>query len=871
MGKQKRTSRRQSPSRSSDIAVPSFLQKHAHAIYISLIALLLIVFFHEAFFAGKVFHSADKISSIVYEHGYLEKAKQEGVNAFWNPYIFSGMPTWGSSIPGHGMYLHTFLDPLKPMLILQVYGWLQSIAGIFPLPDSFWDIFNYFLLGFFTYLFGLRRKFEPFAAFIAAVAVVFTIYTLNWVMAGHNTKITVYAWLPAILLLVDMLFERKSLLRIALLVLAFHFTFNSGHVQMIFYSGMTVFFYGLFKWYEGARIGNVLAVAGIVIGAAAFAFLMLSGPYFATWEYKDFSIRGAGSGGSGHEIRGGLDYDYATNWSFSFTEIATFFVPSFVGFGSPTYWGTMPFTESPVYLGIVVCFLALLGIILAPKSRFVHFWVFLGILVLLISLGRNFGLVYDLMFNYVPAFNNFRIPSMILFLVSFCVAMLAGVGVTEIVKNVRAMGKREDPLFRKKIAKVVWIPVALAGFLLLVLFLTGNSFQQTIAENLQKYQPQSWNLVQQVEQAFRSGQGNRVPEELKDATVAGIYGMALRDSMIAFLFMVLVGGTVWMFARRRMSLVAFQGALFVLLIVDLWIVDYKPMQMITKSVQNQQLSKTDVVAFLEKDKSLFRILPASAHGGDNWYVYFGIQSVAGYHPAKLKVYDDIRNTIFNEFRFTSPQQVDAANWALLSVLNTKYVIVPKDWELTAPWLRKVFEGQTESIYENMYVLPRAFFVNKVEVVPNDAELLALLDDLSKYQPQRTAYLSEPLEEEVAEFPDTLLQEMRARVTSFGINHIEFSVETPVDAVLKVSEVYYPSGWTATIDGKETKIYRTDYTLRAVRVPAGKHVLRMWFEPRSYKAGFWVTTITNYLLALILLAYAIQFIRRRFIAKARSKD
>ena len=620
------------------------LGKHPHAVFLSVIAILLVIFFNQAFFSGKVFNVPDNVSAIQYEQGYLQKAKNDGINAFWNPYIFAGMPTWGSSSPGHGMYMHTFLDPLKPMFLLQMYGIAQAVINILPLPEVFWNIFNFFLLGMFTYFLGLRRKFDPFTAFLVAVSVVFSLYSLNWVMGGHNTKITVFAWLPALLLLVDRLFERKSLLNIALLVAALHLTFNSGHVQMIFYNMIAVMLFVLFKLYEGEKAGNTAIVGGIVLLSAGFAFLMLSGPFFSIWEYKDFSIRGAGSGGSGHgPATGGLDYNYATNWSFSPMGMATFFVPSFAGFGTPTYWGTMTFTESPVYLGIVISFLALIGIILQPKNKFVHFWVALGLLALLVSFGRNFGVVYDLFFNHVPFFNNFRIPSMILYLEALCMGMLAGVGVSQIVALVRGKNKSNEAQVDKSITKAVWIPVAGAVLLFLVLLVMGGDMKSAISSNMQKYQPQSWDLVQQVQQAAQAGQMDRVPKEYQKATVDGIYGMAVNDALVALVFMVLAGLFLWGYSRGKLGLTVMQLGIVLLLIVDWWIVDSKPMRMEPKQKQQETLQKTDIVDFLHTDNSVFRILPVSSHGGDNYYVGFDIQNVSGYHPAKMKLFDDIRN------------------------------------------------------------------------------------------------------------------------------------------------------------------------------------------------------------------------------------
>ncbi|MBE0645283.1 MAG: YfhO family protein [Bacteroidetes bacterium] len=846
----------------TNLAQPGFLQQHANAIFIGLIALLLIGFFHEAFFSGKVFFVPDNVSSIVYEEGYLKQADDAGVNPFWNPYVFSGMPTWGSSSPGHGMYLHSFLDPLKPMVINQVYGWVQSAVNILPLPPMFWDIFNFFLLGVFTFFLGKRRSFEPWVAFLVAVSVVFSLYSLNWIMAGHNTKITVFAFLPAVLLLVDLLFEKRTLPRVALLIVALHFSFNSGHVQMVFYSMMAVALYVLYKWYSGESFGKVALISAITVGSAIFAFLMLSGPYFAAWEYKDFSIRGAGSGGSGHgNVTGGLDYDYATLWSFSPVEVISFFVPSFVGFGSPTYWGTMTFTESPIYLGIVISFFALIGIVLRPKDKFVHLWVALGLIALLISFGRNFSLLYDLFFNNVPFFNNFRIPSMILFLEALCLGMLAGVGLTEIVRLIRERKRGEEDV-TKRLTKVIWIPVAVAAVLVIALMATESGYEAHVSEMMQQNQPRSYQAMQQIGQFEQAGRMSELPAEYQNLTLGGIYKMAFDDAMVALLFMFLAALTLWAFIKGKIGVVAVQLILLALLVTDWWIVDYKPMNMVSVRQQEQSLAKTDVVDFLKQDTTVYRILPAGNHSDDNWYVAFGIQNVAGYHPAKMKLYDDVRNSMFNQFQFQDGNHLQSVNWAMLSMLDTKYVVVPGDWQITAPFLKPVFFGNQETVYENMYVLPRAFFVGKYEVITDDAEMFKKVGTLPGYRPDQIAYLSEEPKTKLAQLPDSVLAGAKATLVDFGINGFAYDLDTPVDAILKLSEVYYPSGWTATLDGKPVEVLRSDYVLRAVEIPAGTHRLEMHFQPKTYEAGLIVTTVTNYTLALVLLLSLVLWLRKR---------
>jgi hypothetical protein len=288
--------------------------------------------------------------------------------------------------------------------------------------------------------------------------------------------------------------------------------------------------------------------------------------------------------------------------------------------------------------------------------------------------------------------------------------------------------------------------------------------------------------------------------------------------------------------------------------------------MVPEQQQQQSLQPSEAVQFLEQDDGVFRILPTPNHADDNWYTAFGIQSVAGYHPAKMKYYDDIRNSIFGQFTFSSPEQLNNTDWPLLCMMNTKYIVVPADWTLTRPWLRMVHAGRQERVYQNDYVLPRAFFVGRSEVITDDATMFKTISTVPGYQPDRVAYLSSDPGDLPPAVSDSIIAQARAEVTSFGLNHISFKVFTPAPAILKISENYYPSGWTATIDGKNADILRTDYVFRALVVPAGEHTIEMHFQPRSYEAGLIVTTVTNYLLAIVFLVYGIMWLRRRYGSK-----
>lgn len=633
----------------------SFLKKYPNLLCIALIILVLAVFFREALFKDRVFLVPDNISSLVYKT-YVENARAQHINTFWNPYIFCGMPAWGSFTPGGG-----FGSPVPLAVLSDTCTWIESVfSAIFGLPESFRDIYKYFLMGLFTYIFLLNRKLNRAAALVGALSFILSTNIITWIMAGHNTKITVFMMLPLALFTIDKLFEQKlspvvgtksrfagKILYVVLLIIAFMFQFTAGHIQMIFYSFLAVGIYLILKFFEGQKWYDVLKVIGIVVIAVAVAVCMVSDTYLATYEYKPFSIRGAGSGWS-EATGGGLDYNYATSWSFSPVEIFTFFIPSFVGFGKETYWGNMPFTEAPVYLGIVTLLLALFAVVWKRRDKFVLYFIILGLLTLLLSFGKELPLLYDLFFNYVPFFNNFRAPVMVLCLLAFAVSMLAGVGMNSVLDQAKLSEVPQSGMAPKALTKSrtagsrtksdtysKLLKVLIVVGVLFALFLIGQGALKSVYADIV-----STSQNQTVGEYQKAGQLARFTELVSS--------MMFKDLMKAMVFLLVGLGLIYAFLKAKLSATVLKISFIALAIVDLWIVGVKPMDMKERRQQVQILQATDVVKYLKADSSLYRILPLEDHVSPNWYGYFGIQNIEGYHPAKLKLYDDLLRRVFHQ-------------------------------------------------------------------------------------------------------------------------------------------------------------------------------------------------------------------------------
>ncbi|HEX9653130.1 MAG TPA: hypothetical protein VGA99_05425, partial [bacterium] len=360
----------------------SFLSKYPHLVLV----LLLLIFYWPVVFGGRSFLAPDKIASLSIEP-FIYETLDRGVYPLWNAFIFSGMPSFA------GLQSTPFVDLLEApfrWVILEMFPASHVSSKVF--LEIFLMLFNYFLFGFFTYWLLKKRTDLAWVALFASVAMVFQPQVVAFAAFGHNTKLATVALLPAIFFLLDELLQKRQVHYFGLLVLAIGSQLLRAHTQMAYYTFMMIGLYLVFWLAEAIRKKEIavnvvksLAIGGaaIVIGVAMSAWL-----YLPVQEYSHYSIRGGDTG---------LDYGYATNWSFSPLEMLTFFVPSFVGFGGETYWGSMPFTDFPFYMGIVTLLLAGLALIVR-RDRYVTFFAILAGLSLLISFGKNFSVLYDPLF-----------------------------------------------------------------------------------------------------------------------------------------------------------------------------------------------------------------------------------------------------------------------------------------------------------------------------------------------------------------------------------------------------------------------------------------------------------------------------------------
>ncbi|HVZ39211.1 MAG TPA: YfhO family protein [Candidatus Kapabacteria bacterium] len=859
------TRRPATPRTDSRSPLDKIPEKYLTPIYIGLILVSLLVFFGGVIFTGKYFATNDNISWLSFVP-YLDQMAAKGEHPFWLPYIFSGMP-------GFAAYLVTGERAWDISMWL-----LDKIEHIFAF-GNFWlmrVVFFYFIYGIGMYLLMRTKQFARSTSFYVALAAMFSTWIIVYIMIGHNTKIGVLMTFPFVFMCLERLLQRWSLLYAGLLILVVHVMMEQNHPQTAFYGAAAVGIYMLFKGIEslmaasGKQLLRFGTTVGVLVVAGLFAYGMGLDRYNAISEYTPYSTRGAKAlvqdkADADQQEDGGHGYKYATDWSFSPEETITYLIPSYYGFGkidvsgpgiepqkAMTYWGQMPFTDAGHYAGIGVLLLALLGIWAYRRNMFVWSLVAIGLFGLVLSFGKNMSFLYDLFYYHFPSFSKFRAPSQSLVLLEFVLPILAGFGLHAIVmaRNGENWERAAKKLLR---TTIVFGGAMLLGFLLFTAM--KESYMQSMTESV-------------------TAKGAQDLLQLKDV----IYGNASTDFLLTILFGTGTLLVAWLYVNQKLAPVFFTGILFVVLIADLWRQDWRPMEATPWSQATAVFNPTDVDSFLAQDTSKYRILDLTAPG-PNFPARQLHEHILGYHAAKMRNYQDLMDIAGNGNYVTA-----TLGW---DILNTKYVISPTN---DPRELDKVFPGASEQlkpvftskekqtfVFENTHMLPRAWFVNRVDVADARTTLEKIRDHA--FDPRDVAYVTAPLKEPVqpvgyvpaaAQHHDTAAAPAHpadsaaapaaapaavpapaaasgkgsASVASYDANHFTLNVEAPATNFLVISEIHYPPSWKATIDGKPADVIQTNYVLRGLVIPPGKHTVEMHFESAGFQTGKTASMVLN---------------------------
>jgi hypothetical protein len=661
--------------------------------------------------------------------------------------------------------------------------------------------------------------------------------------------------LPFIFLFLEKLRIKFSLLNAALLIIAVHIMIEAGHLQMIFYSilalGLYLIYELIYSLTKKENVAGTLRAAIILIIAGGMAFIMSADRYFTTLEYTPYSTRGSAPIQQTDDTRvtesGGHGYDYATMWSYSPDELFTFLVPSYFGFGHreyegqslSTYWGQKESEDSPPYMGIIVFGLALIGFFAFRHKPFVQFLFVLSIFATILSFGKNLPILYDLFYHNVPSFDKFRAPSMSLVLVHFAVPILAGYGITSIL----AWRKEYNDLIKKWLYSIMII----AGVFLLAGFIFSAAFEDSYISSLSS-----------------SDYFSRLTQMYGDSAIAGlkefVFDNAVSDWITNGVLALLVAVAIYLFVKNKLTKVTFLALLGIILVFDLWRVDYRRMDISEENVTDAAFGRYETLyGSLKEDKELFRIADFVAYPA-NVPAYFLLENVNGYHAAKMRVYQDILDVANPDQYAGSTSQL--FNPFLWDMLNVKYIVLNQQLQGMQP----VYQDPSLNafLYYNQSYLARAFFVDSaIKAKPMDI-LLSLKN--GEFDPQSIAYIEDDLPVRI----DPIGSGASAKVAEHQNHYIKIDVNATGNNLLFVSEIYYPPGWEAFIDGKKTDVYKTNYAFRSVIVPAGKHTVEFKYHSGSFETGRLLSIITNIIVVAGLIA-GIYIKRKKKIVEQETKE
>ncbi len=793
-----------------------------HIIAVLTFVLLIVIFFSPVFFENKEISQGDILQ---WQGGAqeLEQYRAEtGEEGLWTNSMFGGMP-------GYLVSVHFSGEVIATLHKIYVLGIPHPVNSIFTALLSF-----YILL----LAFGVR----PYLAIGGAIAFAFTSFTMVSLEAGHNAKIVAIAYMPLVLAGVHLAFKNYKLLGFSLTALAMALHLRVNHLQVTYYLMLIIVIYGIVVLVYAIKekhVSHFFKITSILIGSVLLALAANSGKILTLMEYSEHSIRGKSelTAGESTTTGGGLDREYAFNWSNGIAETMTLLVPGFYGGATqedigvnsnlgkalannnvppaqvkqatenaPTYWGNQPVTAGPVYAGAIVIFLFILGILLVEK-KYTYWLVSATILSLMLSWGKNFETFNYFMFDYFPGYNKFRAVTMALNIALLCIPLLGFIGLEKLLRTG----------FNDKSKKALFIAFGAAGGITLALFLIAGmfSFNGNIDAQLASYP--SWYL---------------------NALKADRESMLRGDALRSFIFIVLSAGLIWFYLKGKLSAtIAVLGISF-LVLVDLWSVDkrYLTEENYVRARNNSFFQATPADIRILEDKSLsYRVLNLINPWNDARTSYHH-KSIGGYHGAKMGRYQDmIDRCITPEITalITGLQagNPDFESNNVLNMLNTKYLLA----------------GNTEeSVIENPAPLGNAWLVSEVIEVANADEEIAQTCSVDAGQ---VAVV------DVSKFSVSANQFDQSGTISledYKPNHLVYKASLAGNSLAVFSEVYYPEGWKVTIDGSPAEMIRVNYILRALEIPPGDHTIEFRFEPQSYKLGNSTMGIASILIILSFL-------------------
>ena len=790
---------------------------------------------------GKIVNQSDISGFIGMSHEMSEwNAAHPDDPTYWTDSMFGGMPTTAISTQNGGDYTQSIYNLL--------------LTGKRPATYLFITLLGAFLL-----MLALGISWP--LALGGAVAVAFCSYNFQIIQVGHNTKMQAIAFFPWVLAALVYTYRStkaksrylpKVLLGAVLFGLALSMQIKANHQQITYYLAILVLLYALVELIDVLtkskdRIGRFFIASALLLVVGGVGIATNVNKLLPLAKYTPNTMRGGSELTQDGDVKGGgLDLDYATAWSYGWEELPNLMIPNFNGGASaqavdpaksetiqllrragqsntreiakalPMYWGPQPFTAGPMYMGAITVFLFILGLFCYKGKE--KWWLVAGtVLAVLMAVGNHFMAFTKLCFNILPLYNKFRTVSMALVVLQVTLPMLGFLALDRIVKD------GVDP---KDFLKKSGLAFALTGGLSLLFFLIPT-------------------LAGDFTSASDAGQQDVLVEAFQQDRIA----LLRQDALVSFLLIAVAWGLLlWAVlpkdAPRYRKLIA-GVAICALVAVNLFSTGKRYLNadhFTTPKDFNKPFAERPVDQMIKADPDpSYRVLDLSVNVFNSSVPSYHHKSVGGYSPAKLQRYQDlIEHYLTGEINaiYGSMQEAETIDdveaglpaTPVLNALNTRYIVIGGDY---APAY-------------NAGALGNAWFVDEVVPAASPDEEIAFLGSVDLRHQAVIGRDMPTVKAAPADSTDTIV------LTSYAPNELRYHYQAAGDRLAVFSEIYYPDGWKAQVDGAPAEVLRADWTLRAMALPAGGHDIVMRFEPDSYRVGAGISRASSITLILLLL-------------------
>lgn len=772
----------------------------------SLALVIISLFFFRSQLANKKISAPDEINYIAASSEVRQYAAKTKIASFWTNSMFSGMPTYQIE---------------KLPLGWTPFDFIRKATGLFMSPMLSFFI-SMSLLCFICLLFlGI----QPWLAGIGAFAYTFTSGHFVIAATGHYTKLDALVYLPLILTGCHLIFNQRKIIGFILFTTGLLFNIQANHIQMTYYIFIVLAIYGIvemIKSFKSKAIKPYFSSALIAIAAILLSVLGNIAHLYTMKDYADETVRGKSiltvANSPQPVVKSGLDWKYASEFSNGYLDLMSMIVPGFVGgssrektsatsdiaddfrrkgkkvsepFFTPLYWGSLPFSSGPTYVGIISFLLCCLG--LAYVKTNVKYWAWFSFAVLLLmSLGHHFFL-NKFLFDYLPFYNKFRSPDSILLVAAPLIPWFGIYTLNELLKG--KWKEFELKAFLKKSAMPLLVFILALTILGLFLFDFSHESDKSFWSNV--------NAMIDTRKAYT----------IKDS---------MRSVLLAIAFL---AGLYYTLINKLKRNHFFIGLAF-LMMLDLLPVARRclPEQSYVETkVVNDNLSKTEGNEEILKDKELhYRVMDQANNTFNDAFASLYHSSIGGYHPAKLRRYQDLIDGY-----------LEKKHQGCINMLNAKYIISK--------------EGQ---IKVNPAAAGNAWFVDTIFSANTANEEFEMLQNLdSKHQ----AIILD------REFPGykgvSFTPNGNITLNEYKPDLLVYHYSTTSPQLAVFSEVWYgpDKGWHAYIDGQEVPHIRVNYVLRGLKLPAGSHTVEFKFYPDKVWAAIKLNRIILWILMILFCA------------------